>query len=299
MIDARAQPTRPGPELVSRSARNLGQRLMFEASHGGIHLQQYDLVPGSWRHEELSSWRIALQELGSCRIERTIESDRQSELRAAGKVSISPPNQQSWSWDSPMRVVLLFISHDVVDEVASDAGIKGIGELRTPLVADDNVLRYTALETLSECMASSRTSRLLIAAAGRHVAAHILSRYSRGNSGGYQTGLDRRKLKRTVDYIEENLGQDIGLEELSANCGMTPHYFCRAFRKAVGMPPYRYLIGRRIERSKELLSLTEMPITTIALEVGFSSHSHFSTAFRASAGCTPLNYRKRGLLLPE
>jgi AraC family transcriptional regulator len=100
------------------------------------------------------------------------------------------------------------------------------------------------------------------------------------------------KVKRVVDYIEQNLDQDIGLEELSSNVDMTPDYLCRAFRKAVGMPPYRCLLGRRIERAKELLRSTDRSLTDIALEVGFSSHSHFTSAFRAAVGYTPANYRK-------
>ena len=99
------------------------------------------------------------------------------------------------------------------------------------------------------------------------------------------------KLRRALDYIEENIDRDIGLEALSKNIDMSPHYFCRAFRKSVGKPPYRYLISRRIERSKELLASTDKDVTEIALRVGFSSHSHFSTAFRRAVGHAPSAYR--------
>ncbi len=72
---------------------------------------------------------------------------------------------------------------------------------------------------------------------------------------------------------------------------MTPHYFCRTFRQSIGMPPHRDLISRRIERSKELLASTDKDVTEIALEVGFSSHAHFSAAFQRAVGYAPRTYR--------
>ena len=294
MTGARAVSARLGPEDVLSSAKDFGLRVRLHASHGGIHLHQYDCVPGGWRHEALTSWRIAYQQTGAPRIHRVVEELSERQLRPAGKISISPPNPQSWTWDCNNRLAILFISQDIIDEIAADAGLQTrYGELQTPLLVDDDLIRHTILEMLSECSISSKVSSLLIDSAGRHVVAHLLARYSRTLTLRQEkaSGMVQWKLKRALDYIEEHIDRDLGLEELSEGFDMTPHYFCRSFRKAVGMPPYRYLITRRIERAKELLASTDKDVTEIALEVGFSSHSHFTTAFRRSVGYAPRTYR--------
>jgi AraC family transcriptional regulator len=103
------------------------------------------------------------------------------------------------------------------------------------------------------------------------------------------------QIKRVLDYMESRLEDDIGLGELAAVAGMRPHYFCRAFRLSLGVPPYRFLINRRIERAKLLLSSTDTSITGIALSLGFANHAHFSTTFRRTVGRSPVAYRKLAL----
>ena len=96
---------------------------------------------------------------------------------------------------------------------------------------------------LSECAVNSTVSPLLMDSAGHHVAAHLFARYSGALRQAKTTGMARWKLRRALDYIEENIDRDIGLEGLPKIIDMSAHYFCRAFRKSIGMPPYRYLLG--------------------------------------------------------
>jgi AraC family transcriptional regulator len=286
-----------GPEWVASSAENFGQRLTFEVSHDDFHLHKYECAPGGgWEHDALAFCRIAIQDLGSPRMERDIEGRRERQIRPVGKISISPSNtSQRWAWDCKMRVTLLFISQRVIEEIAAEAGIsKRLAQISTPLVADDSLIKHSVAELVAECAVSSKVSRLLVGAAGRHVAAHLIARYAPAGLQQKDAGMVEWKLKRALDYIEQNIDQDIGLDELASNSDMTPHYFCRAFRKSVGMPPYRYLIRRRIERSKELLISTNNDVTQIALELGFSSHAHFCNTFRNVVDCSPSAYRKLG-----
>ncbi|MEH2474222.1 AraC family transcriptional regulator [Nitrobacteraceae bacterium AZCC 2161] len=284
-----------GPECVASSAENFGQRLTFEVSHEDFHLHKYECAPGGgWEHDALAFCRIAIQDLGSPKMERDIEGHRERQIRPVGKISISPSNtSQRWSWDCKMRVTLLFVSQRVIEEIAAEAGIsKRFSQISTPLVTDDNLIKHTVAELAAECAVSSKVSRLLVGTAGRHVAAHLIARYAQAGQPQRDAGMVEWKLKRALDFIEQNLGHDIGLDELASNSDMTPHYFCRAFRKSVGMPPYRYLVRRRIERSKELLASTDNEVTDIALELGFSSHAHFCNTFRSVVDCSPSTFRK-------
>jgi AraC family transcriptional regulator len=297
MTDLPLKPTHRGPELVASSAENFGQHLTFKVSQEDFHLHKYECASaGGWEHDALAFCRIAIQDVGSPRMERNIEGRRERQIRPVGKISISPSNtSQRWAWDCKMRVTLLFISQRVIEEIAAEAGIsKRLAQIATPLVTDDNLIKHSVAELVAECTVSSKVSRLLVGTAGRHVAAHLIARYARAGQPQRDASMVDWKLKRALDFIEQNVGQDIGLDELASNSDMTPHYFCRAFRKSVGMPPYRYLVRRRIERSKELLISTDNDVTDIALELGFSSHAHFCNTFRNVVDCSPSAYRKMG-----
>jgi AraC family transcriptional regulator len=107
----------------------------------------------------------------------------------------------------------------------------------------------------------------------------------------YPSGLSSERLRRVVDYVEANLHRAILLTELAEIAALSPFHFSRAFRKAIGRTPVRYVWSRRVERSKRLLRDRVLPLAAIAYDCGFSSQSHFTTVFKRETGVTPLRYR--------
>jgi AraC family transcriptional regulator len=65
------------------------------------------------------------------------------------------------------------------------------------------------------------------------------------------------------------------------------------FKQSFETPPHRYITNRRIERAKSLLTACNLSVTEIALDVGFSESSSFTSAFRKVTGETPTGYRRR------
>ncbi len=104
-------------------------------------------------------------------------------------------------------------------------------------------------------------------------------------------GLASTNLNRVIQKIDDELTADLSLLQLAELCGLSVPHFCRAFRQTLGCPPYAFIIRRRIERAKDYLRHSSMPVTDIALSCGFSSSSHFSNTFRREVGTTPLGYR--------
>ncbi|MCC0035241.1 MAG: helix-turn-helix transcriptional regulator [Hoeflea sp.] len=95
-----------------------------------------------------------------------------------------------------------------------------------------------------------------------------------------------------MEKIDEDFAVDISLSQLADIAGLSIPHFCRAFRQTTGLPPYPFVIQRRIDRSKEYLRHSDMSVTDIALACGFSSSSHFANTFRREAGLSPLAYRR-------
>ena len=99
------------------------------------------------------------------------------------------------------------------------------------------------------------------------------------------------KMRRVIEYIEENLDSDLSLEAMAAEVNLSPIYLARAFKAAVGQSPHQYVLARRVERAKELLRNTEMNVVDVALSSGFSSQSHLSYWFQRYVGVSPAAYR--------
>ena len=107
------------------------------------------------------------------------------------------------------------------------------------------------------------------------------------------------RLRRVTDYIREHLDQDLTLAQLGAVVYMSRFHFARLFQRSTGLPPHRFVVGRRIGRAKELLETENVSIASVAQAVGFRTPSHFTTVFRRSMGVTPSAYRAaRGLHVP-
>lgn len=106
--------------------------------------------------------------------------------------------------------------------------------------------------------------------------------------------VSHQRMRQLLEFIETNLDQPLTLDAMAAHVGISPLYLARAFKAALGTSPHQYVLARRIERAKELLRNTEMPIIDVALSVGFSSQSHLSHWMIRQTGITPAVYRRRG-----
>ena len=96
-----------------------------------------------------------------------------------------------------------------------------------------------------------------------------------------------------LDYIRDNVAQPVSLCQLAELARVTPRHFERAFRQAVGMPPYAYVIQQRVAVARHLL-LTEptLSIEEVASRTGFGSSSHLGFVFRRHTGYSPAALRR-------
>jgi AraC-like DNA-binding protein len=93
-------------------------------------------------------------------------------------------------------------------------------------------------------------------------------------------------------YLRRNLYKNISREDLSKVFHISPSHLARIFRNASGVPISTRLIQLRIDRAKQLLLESSLPISEISLQVGYTNFSHFTHVFRKSTGVTPGDYRR-------
>lgn len=95
------------------------------------------------------------------------------------------------------------------------------------------------------------------------------------------------ELKRLTDFIEANLDRKLNLAELATVAGVSATRLKILFRNSIGMPVHQYVVRRRVEYARALISTTSMPASQIALAAGFAHQSHMATTMRRLLGRTP------------
>lgn len=107
----------------------------------------------------------------------------------------------------------------------------------------------------------------------------------------YVSGLSKRSLQEAIDYISDNLAKKLTLAEIAGAAHLSPYHFSHLFKRSTGLSPYQYVLGRRVQRAKELLASSSLPIADVALSSGFSSQSHLTRHFKRLVGTNPKVFR--------
>lgn len=189
----------------------------------------------------------------------------------------------------PFKRLLTFVGEDRANTLPADGNF---GRLHKCTWNDAGV--NSLLDTLiSETRAGSPHGALGADALLLRLVATLTALRDRQSDANARASLAPWQLKRALERIEADPAEDLSLADLAAAVGLSPSHFCRAFGQSTGVPPHRYRLGRRMVRAKELLTQTQLPITDIALSLGFSSSQHFAAAFRAESGLTPSEWRRK------
>jgi len=105
-------------------------------------------------------------------------------------------------------------------------------------------------------------------------------------------GVANAKILSVAELMERNLEEPLSCSALAKKAGLSPRQLERLFRKYVGETPTRYYLGLRLERARQLLLQTSMPILAVGLACGFVSASHFSSSYSQFFGKTPSEERQ-------
>ncbi len=161
----------------------------------------------------------------------------------------------------------------------------------------DDLIDQVGRSILSELTAETAASRVYVETAALTLAARLLQKHC--DSGACAAtessahGLDHIRLRRVLDYIAANIGDDITLAKLAAIAGYSPFHFARKFTLAMGISPHRYISRMRLENAMAELAAGKLALAEIAFNAQFSSQASFTRAFHRAAGMTPREYRRR------
>jgi AraC family transcriptional regulator len=197
--------------------------------------------------------------------------------------------------DAPFSTVRFYISQAALDDLAYDGGLRRAEGLYAPSLGCADPIMVGLAQTLVGAMEQPGAGTgLFVDYIALAFHAHILHAYGNVPVGQVSRhgGLAPWQLRRACEYIEANLDGDPLITEVAGVCGLSTTYFAKAFKQTTGAPPHAWLLMRRIERAKRLLSETTLEIAEIALACGFADQSHLSRTFVKRERCSPGKWRR-------
>ncbi len=105
-------------------------------------------------------------------------------------------------------------------------------------------------------------------------------------------GLAPWQIRRVEEFLRARMAEPISLAAIADIARLSPFHFARAFKTSVGVAPHAHLQSLRLERARNLLAETDMPITEVAAEVGYDSPQSLARVLRRESGVTPTRYRR-------
>ncbi|MEP7261746.1 MAG: AraC family transcriptional regulator [Usitatibacter sp.] len=194
--------------------------------------------------------------------------------------------------EAPTLVGVLWLDNDLFLRHAQ-AALGVAMELTEEFVAPDAYLRRLASVLKAGLRVGRPAGRDYLATLARDVSAHVASAYAEPRAQARIRGLSAERLSKSLAMIEERLSQPLRVEDLADGAHMSAFHYARMFKVSTGHAPHFFITMRRIERAKEMLSETVMPLAEISGSLGYATQAHFTGVFRMHAGFTPHAYRRR------
>ncbi|HTA42895.1 MAG TPA: AraC family transcriptional regulator [Bryobacteraceae bacterium] len=231
---------------------------------------------------------------------RRIEGTRgEKALIGPRRICLTPGEATtSWHHSGHPEILQVYLRRSIYEGAVSEIyGCDASGAALVPRFAiHDPLLEQLAIAITEALHDGTAEDGLYVDAVAHMMAAHLARAHSTRSRPVRilpAKPISGWKMRRLIDFIEDNLDSDLSLHAMAAEVEMSPLYLARAFKAAVGQSPHQYVLSRRIERARELLRNTSMPVVDVAMAVGFSSQSHLSHWFLRQVGVSPAAYRRQ------
>ena len=238
---------------------------------------------------------IVSQVSGTTRLQYRLGDMRGSKIVLPGQTSIVPGGYDMHaSSDTESDVISVYMRSSIVDEVFEQSCMEDRAQLIPQVAIMDPVLSGLVYGCASARNWQHTRSQAYIDNFAWALAAHISENYS--NCSDMQSSNDDRRLSVNIlravdDYIRAHIAHDISVTDIAQAAGYNPAYFSQIFKRTLGIPPYKYLLNRRVEAVRESLH-TKARLADIAVATGFCNQEHMTRMFRKFHGISPSHYRR-------
>ena len=234
---------------------------------------------------------VLLEEVGGrIEISRRIESSPSSYVGAPRPLSLIPADADAFAHARGV----VFLRHLMLqfDDPAALANLLedeiNLERVLIPrlMFSDARLFRLAQLFA-DECMSSRPMSRLYGDSLSIALILELSRLDGRDDSAAARGGLAGWQIRRVLEYVDAHLADDIQLQTLADLVRLSRFHFCRAFKASTGFSPHKWQLRARIEKAKQFLVQGKLPLSHVAVGLGFADQSHFTHAFQRVVGQSP------------
>jgi AraC family transcriptional regulator len=199
----------------------------------------------------------------------------------------------------PFDTLVLHVPHAALAEIAYAHRTPQVEELVWPLGQVDSVVYHLGRTLNATLKRPHHTSKIFLDHVLHALNSHFVCSYGRVKipSRRFRGGLSSLQIRRARELLEAHLDGNISLRQVAEACDLSVSHFARAFKQSFSMPPYRWLIERRVDRARDLIRNTRLPLADIAARCGFADQSALNRSFKRIHGETPGIWRRGRLEL--
>lgn len=197
------------------------------------------------------------------------------------------------TWRGPTKRLAAAIRPELLTNALEETEHETYIELPEHWDLKDRHITALLLEMSADLDDGSPAGRIYGESLANALAVYLLKRYAVRNrvATPYRGGIPGFRLKRVLEYIGDNLGEDLSLSQLAGVAGMSPHYLSELFKQSTGVTVHRYVLMNRIEFAKKQLRDPKRRVIDIGLDAGFQNPSHFAHVFRKLVGVSPSGFQ--------
>lgn len=249
----------------------------------GLRVDLRTTLPGVLELKALPDHRVKIHAGGPVRG----SCQRQRFVYTRGDIDIFPAGLSDfWHEEDAGTSVVLQLSPSLLRRAAEDMGLDlGRAGLEPRHHFRDRQIEHIAWALDAEREAGYPSGLLYTESMGMALAVHLLGRFEAPVR--LHGGLWKPRLRRVTAYIEDHLDQDLSIARLASVAEVSASHLKTSFRQSTGLPVHQYVLQRRVERAKTLLSRGELPASQVALKAGFAHQSHMARWMRRLLGVTP------------
>lgn len=263
-----------------------------------LTLEYFEAVPARMPSERYEQHHILLNLKDEpYRVENWRNGKHRDFVLNQHEIIVTPAGMESgWHWHQRSKVIVITLEPDRLERFAqTELGVLLTGtQLEDEPVLSDADICEAGVQLKEALESRAVGSDLMFESLARVFLIKLIQRYGQtlDDDQKYGRRFTAQHYKRVLDFVGENYGRTISLEELADQTALSPSHFSRLFRQTIGSSPMQFVMSYRIERAKKALRVQGKPLADIAAQCGFSDQAHFSRTFKAAVGQSPSGYRK-------
>ena len=262
-----------------------------------LSLEYFEAEPASMPTDRYEQHHIILNLKDEPhRLENWRDGEHRDFIYHQNEIIVTPAGVESgWRWHTKSKCIIITLNPVKFEKFAqTELGIllsnQQLKDL--PQFLDEDITQ-SGIQLL-EALQCNVGSQVMFESFARIFLTKLISKYGlQAEEYEFSKSFTAQHYKQVLDYIAINYGQNILLEDMATQAGLSPSHFSRLFKQTIGHSPYQFLMAYRIEQAKKMLDNPNQLMVDVALSCGFSDQAHFSRVFKKIEGLTPKEYRKK------